>query len=157
MQMDRTDFDILEMLMDDSSLSNKQIAATVGLAPSSCHERIKSLRKDGFLLGAHAEVDFQALGLALEALLFVQVAKLEAKDVDDFVRTTATVREVRNVFFVSGRFDLIVHLVVRDMLHLKQMISEHFNAHPCVLRVETSIVFERRSHHSIPCIAASTP
>jgi len=150
MDIDRTDFGILKLLMDDSALSNKQIAAEVELAPSSCHERIKTLRKEGILLGSHAEVNFQALGLALEALLFVQVAKLEATEVDNFVRMTASVCEVRNVFLVSGRFDLVVHLVVRDMLQLKRVISERFNAHPCVIRVETSIVFNRQSHHSMP-------
>jgi DNA-binding Lrp family transcriptional regulator len=150
MDIDRTDFGILKMLMDDSGLSNKQIAAEVELAPSSSHERVKALRRGGILLGSHAEVNFQALGLALEALLFVQVAKLEAKDVDNFVRMTASVREVRNVFLVSGRFDLVVHLVVRDMLQLKRVISEHFNGHPCVIRVETSIVFNRQSNHCIP-------
>lgn len=87
-KIDRTDFGILEMLMEDAGLSNKQIAAGVDLAPSSCHERVKALRSKGILLGSHAEVDYRALGLALEALLFVQVAKLAAREVDDFVRET---------------------------------------------------------------------
>ena len=149
-KIDRTDFGILEMLMEDAGLSNKQIAAGVDLAPSSCHERVKALRSKGILLGSHAEVDYRALGLALEALLFVQVAKLAAREVDDFVRETGSVREVRSVFLVSGHFDLIVHLAVRDMEQLKRVISEHFNRHACVLRVETSVVFNRLVRHEIP-------
>jgi len=39
-----------------SSLSNKQIAAADGLAPSSAHERLKRLREDVVLHGSHAEV-----------------------------------------------------------------------------------------------------
>jgi DNA-binding Lrp family transcriptional regulator len=148
--LDRTDFAILRLLMDDASLSNKEIATTVGLAPSSCHERIKGLKERRVLLGAHAEVSFRALGLALEALLFVQLGKLQHQVVDRFLRETAAVREVRSVFLVSGRFDLIVHVVVRDMEHLKELVSTHFNRHAVVLRVETSMVFNHEVQHSIP-------
>lgn len=148
--LDRTDFAILGLLAKDAWLSNKQVAASVGLAPSSCHERIKSLRARGVLRGAHAEVNLEAIGFALEAVLFVQLGKLEAEVVDDFVGSTATVPEVRSVFLVSGRSDLIVDVVVRDMQHLKEVISEHFNRHDVVLRVETSMVFDSRRQHALP-------
>ncbi|MFC4764332.1 Lrp/AsnC family transcriptional regulator [Dyella koreensis] len=147
---DRTDFAILRLLMKDAWLSNKQIAAAVGLAPSTCHERIKSLRARGVLRGAHAEVDLRAIGFALEAVLLVQLGKLEIDVVDNFVSATATVPEVRGVFLVSGRADLIVHVVARDMEHLKAIISEHFNRHAVVLRVETSVVFNRQQQHVMP-------
>jgi DNA-binding Lrp family transcriptional regulator len=148
--LDRTDFVILGLLMKDAWLSNKQIAAAVGLAPSSCHERIKSLKARGVLLGAHAEVNFQAIGFPLEAVLFVQLGKLEVHVVDGFIRDTAEVPEVRGVFLVSGRSDLIVHVAVRDMEHLKLIISEHFNRHAVVERVETSVVFNHQQRHAMP-------
>jgi DNA-binding Lrp family transcriptional regulator len=148
--LDRTDFAILRLLMKDAWLSNKQIAAAVGLAPSSCHERIKSLKARGVLLGAYAAVNFQAIGFALEAVLFVQLGKLETEVVDNFVSSTAAVPEVRSVFLVSGRADLIVNVVVRDMEHLKAIISQHFNRHAVVLRVETSVVFNHERQHGMP-------
>ena len=56
MELDRTDFGILSLLQNDASLSNKQVAAAIGLAPSSAHERVKRLREAGVLRGAHADV-----------------------------------------------------------------------------------------------------
>lgn len=150
LDLDRTDFAILRLLTKNAWLSNKEIAAAVGLAPSSCHERIKSLRLRGILKGAHAEVDLQAMGFTLGAVLFAQLGKLEGKVVDAFLRSTATVPEVRGLFLVSGRFDLIVHLAIRDMEHLKDVISQHFNRHAVVLRVETSVVFNYERTHSLP-------
>ena len=150
LQLDRIDLAILRLLTKDAWLSNKQIAAAVGLAPSSCHERIKSLRARGILLGAHAEVNLQSIGFALEAVLFVQLGKLEIEVVDNFVSSTAAVPEVCGVFLVSGRADLIVDVVVRDMQHLKAIISQHFNRHAIVQRVETSIVFNRQQQYAIP-------
>lgn len=150
LDLDRTDFAILQLLTKDAWLSNKQIAAAIGLAPSSCHERIKSLRARGVLLGAHAEVNLQAIGFALEAVLFVQLGKLEIEVVDNFVSTTAAIPEVRGVFLVSGRADLIVDVVVRNMEHLKAIISQHFNRHALVQRVETSVVFNRQQQYVMP-------
>jgi DNA-binding Lrp family transcriptional regulator len=147
---DRTDVAILRLLMNDARLSNKEMAAKVGLAPSSCHERLKTLRERNILLGSHAEIDLRALGVALEALLFVQLAKLKTQEVDKFVLETSSVLEVRSVFLVSGHFDLIVHVAIRDMEHLKSVISDHFNRHVHVLRVETSMIFNRRTQHAMP-------
>ena len=150
--VDRIDFGILRMLMSNARASNKEIAAGVDLAPSSCHQRIRALRKQGTLRGTHAEVDLASLGWPLEALLFVQVAKLEATKVDRFVRDTASVSEVRSVFLISGHFDLVVHVVARDMEHLKSIISESFSRHTAVIRVETSVVFSRQSRYEMPDI-----
>ncbi|WP_284384595.1 Lrp/AsnC family transcriptional regulator [Dyella flava] len=87
-------------------------------------------------------------------MLFVQLGKLETAVVDHFVNAVATVSEVRGVFLVSGRADLIVHVVVRDMQHLKEIISEHFNRDAAVLRVETSVVFDRRQQSTMPIVPA---
>ena len=54
--MDRIDRAILAELQNDARLSNKQLAAQVGLAPSSCLERVRRLERAGILIGAHAEV-----------------------------------------------------------------------------------------------------
>lgn len=70
-KVDRIDFAILSKLMSNARASNKEIAAAVGLAPSSCHQRIRALRTRGILRGTHAEVDLPSLGWPLEALLFV--------------------------------------------------------------------------------------
>ena len=61
MSLDRRDFGILSLLQNNASLSNKQIAAAVGLAPSSAHERLKRLRDEGVLRGTHADVDPRAM------------------------------------------------------------------------------------------------
>src|ERR1700730_12899647 len=148
--LDRTDFGILRLLMNNAALSNKQIAAEVGLAPSSCHGRLKSLRRRGVLLGSHAEVDLKLLGLAVEALLFIQCSKLDTKLVDTFMKDLGKIRQVRAVFLVSGHFDLVAHVAVNDMEQLKEVISEHFNGHACVTRVETAVVFNRVTQHEIP-------
>jgi DNA-binding Lrp family transcriptional regulator len=82
--LDRIDFDIIRLLQKNARLSNKQIA-TVRLAPSTCHERIKHLQTSGIIRGAHADIDLRAVGLTLEALFFIELAKHERTVVDRFL------------------------------------------------------------------------
>jgi DNA-binding Lrp family transcriptional regulator len=148
--LDRTDFGILRLLQNNASLSNKEIAASVGLAPSSAHERLKRLHDDGVLRGAHADVDPKAMGVGLEALLLIGLAKHERGDVDRFMNEVVDIPEVRSAFLITGRWDFVVHVVARDTQHLKDLALDSFTNRPGVTRIETSIVFEARVRHELP-------
>src|SRR3979411_3138792 len=128
--LDRTDFEILRILQNNARLSNKQVAAAVKLAPSTCHERLKRLQAAGVLRGSHADIDLKAVGLNLEALLFIELAKHERTVVDRFMNETESIPEVRQAFLVTGRYDLVVHVVVRDIDHLRNLAFDRFTSQP---------------------------
>ena len=150
MVLDRIDFGILRLLQNDASLSNKEIAAAIGLAPSSAHERLKRLRQEGVLRGSHADVAPKAMGVGLEALLYVEMSKHERGLVDRFLAEIVEVPEVRFAFLVTGPHDFVVHVVARDMRHLKDLVLDHFTNRPAVTRIETSIIYEARVRHELP-------
>jgi DNA-binding Lrp family transcriptional regulator len=153
MVLDRTDFGILRLLQNDAGLSNKEIAAAIGLAPSSAHERVKRLRQEGILRGSHANVAPKALGIGLEALLYIEMAKHERGVVDRFLSEITQVPEVRFAFLVTGPHDFVVHVVARDMQHLKDLALDHFTSRPAVTRIETAIIYEARVKHELPQLA----
>ena len=72
--LDRIDLALLDALQNDARLSNKQLANEVGLAPSSTLGRVRRLQ-EGVLRGAHAEVDPEALGVALQAMIVIRIAR----------------------------------------------------------------------------------
>ncbi|WP_068085165.1 Lrp/AsnC family transcriptional regulator [Novosphingobium rosa] len=150
--LDRTDAAILGLLQNNARLSVKEIAAEIGLAPSSTHERIRRMRDADILRGAHAEVDPKALGIGLEALLMIELSKHRRSTVDSFLDEVVKVPEVRFAYLVTGRHDLIVHVVVRDTRHLKDLALDHFTNRPGVTRIETSIIFEARHRHELPLL-----
>jgi DNA-binding Lrp family transcriptional regulator len=148
--LDRMDIAILGLLQNNARLSVKEIAAEVSLAPSSTHERIRRMRDSGVLRGTHAEVDPKALGIGLEALFMIELSKHKRGTVDRFMDGIAGVPEVRFAFLVTGRYDVVVHVVVRDMQHLKDLALDHFTNRPGVVRIETSIIFEARRRYKLP-------
>lgn len=149
-ELDRIDAAILRLLQNNVRTPNKELAAAVGLAPSSCHERVKRLWDSGVLQGAHAEVDPAALGVGLEALLMIELAKHERQIVDSFMRDVVTIPEVRSAFLITGRYDLVVHVVARNTTHLKDLALDCFTNRAGVTRIETSIIYESRRRHELP-------
>ncbi|MEN2986672.1 Lrp/AsnC family transcriptional regulator [Tistrella sp. BH-R2-4] len=148
--LDRTDIEILRLLQNDARMSMKEIAACVDLAPSSVHSRIRHLRDSGVLRGAHADVDPRAMGVGIEALFMIGLSKHERGTVDHILDDLVAVPEVRSVFLVTGRYDLVVHVVVRDTMHLKDLALDRFTSRPGVTRIETSIIFDARRRHDLP-------
>src|SRR5262245_7264737 len=148
--LDRTDIAILGLLQKNARLSVKEIAAEVGLAPSSTHERIRRMWDVGVLRGTHVEVDPRVLGVGLEALYMIELSKHKRSTVDRFMDHIAGVPEVRFAFLVTGRYDVVVHVVVRDKQHLKDLALDQFTNRPGVIRIETSIIFEARRRYELP-------
>ena len=155
MTLDRIDTEILRLLQNDARLSNKQIAAAVGLAPSSSHDRIKRLWTDGVMIGLHAEVAPQAMGVGIEALLMIELAKHERATVDRFMADIVEIPEVRSAHLITGRYDLVVHVVARDTRHLKDLALDRFTNRPGVTRIETSIIYETRTRYELPSLAST--
>ena len=148
-RIDRIDAEILRLLQNDARLAVKQIAASVHLAPSSVHDRLRRLWREGVLTGTHAEVDARALGVGLEALLMIELAKHQRADVDRFLDEVIERPEVRSAHLITGRYDLVVHVVARDTRHLKDLALDHFTSRPGVTRIETSIIYETRRRHEL--------
>jgi DNA-binding Lrp family transcriptional regulator len=153
--LDRIDFEIVRLLQKNARSSNKELAAEVGLAPSSCHERVKRLWDEGVLRGAHVDVDPIALGVGLEALLMIELAKHERQTVDSFMSEVVTIPEVRSAFLITGRYDLVVHVVARDTGHLKNLALDKFTSRPGVTRIETSIIYETARRQELPVLCSS--
>src|SRR5262249_35516656 len=150
--LDRMDVAILALLQNNARLSVKEIAAEVALAPSSTHERIKRMRDSGVLRGAHAEVDPKAFGIGLEALFMIELSKHKRGTVDRFMDDIAGVPEVRFALLVTGRYDVVVHVAVRDMRHRRDLALAGFTNRPGVPRIETSIIFEARRRYELPVL-----
>lgn len=148
--LDRIDFEILAALQKDARLSNKELAASVGLAPSSCHERLRRLLADGRFRGFHAEVDPHVLGIGLEALVFVRLVRHSRKQVEEFRRYALELREATALLHVTGEFDFVVQVAVRDADHLRNLTLDAFTTRAEVSHLETHLVFEHVRKPGLP-------
>src|SRR3546814_900202 len=66
--IDDIDRRILTALHDDARMSNSALAELVGIAPSTCHGRVRRLQDLGVIRGFYADIDPAAIGLNLQAM-----------------------------------------------------------------------------------------
>jgi DNA-binding Lrp family transcriptional regulator len=155
--LDRIDFAILAALQNDARLSNKELAARVRLAPSSCLERVRRLREEHVLTGFRALVDPRSLGIAMQALVFVTLARHSRTQVRSFREHALSLPEAISLYHVAGQHDFIVHVGVRDANHLRDLAMDAFTSRPEVARIETHLIFEHAPRPALPVLVESEP
>lgn len=140
--LDATDRALLKLLQGDARQTNKDLAARVGLAPSSCLERVRRLQGDGFFKGFHAEVEPSAVGVGLQALVAVRLSRHTRETFDSFRDFLLERPEVVGVYHVTGGTDLQVHVAVRDTEHLRDLTLGGFLTRDEVDHIETALCYE---------------
>jgi DNA-binding Lrp family transcriptional regulator len=148
--LDRFDVAILAALRRNARISNKRLADTVGLAPSTCLERVRRLVELDVLEGFHADVDMSALGMGMQAMIAVRMSEHSRELVDSFRSYVLTLPEVLRLYHVAGADDFLVHVAVRDAQHLRDLALDAFTTRREVDRIETRLIFDHMATWRLP-------
>ena len=152
-ELDRIDFAVAAILQKNARVANNRLAEMVGVAPSTCLERVRRLERMGVLRGFHGDVDPQAMGVGLEAMIAVRLRLHSRELVDSFRAYVAELPEVRSVFHVTGGDDFLVHVAVRDSDHLRDLALDSFTTRPEVDHIQTRLIFEYTPTWRLPSLA----
>ncbi|MCZ7413007.1 MULTISPECIES: Lrp/AsnC family transcriptional regulator [unclassified Streptomyces] len=144
-RLDPVDLEILRLLQNDARTTYRDLAAAVGLAPSTCLDRVTRLRRSGVILGHELRLDPAKLGRSLEALLLVQVRPHRRELIGPFVERVRALPESRSLFHLTGPDDYLVHVAVTGTADLQRLVLDEFTARKEVARVETRLIFQHWS------------
>ena len=147
--IDGVDTEILNILLDDASTSNAQIARQVGLAPSAISERVKRLRASGVIKGYEVRLDPKLLGKSLLAFIFVTDAK--PSQGFDTAAALATVTGLEELHKIAGEDCYILKVRASGTDELNEIIEKQINPVQSVTRVRTTIVLSSVAER--PCLA----
>lgn len=142
--MDELDSEITALLQADARMSNRELARRLGVAPSTCLERVRSLTRRGVIRGYHADIDRQALNRSAEALVSVQVRPLSRAVIVQFKETVAAFPEVLSVFVLSGGDDFVLHVAVQDLDALHGFLLDKLSKRKEIAGFRTSVIFQSR-------------
>lgn len=140
--LDRTDLQILAELEENGRLTNAALAARVGVAESTCIQRVRGLRDAGVITRFRAEIDPASLGLGIQAVIKVRLGSHNRDHVMSFHATLADIPGALTIFHVAGEDDYLVHVAVESAAALRDLVLEHITVHPAVRHTETQLVFE---------------
>ena len=140
--LDELDKAILRELQADARRTNKDIAAAVGVSPSTALERTRSLRERGVIRGAVLDLDLAAIGRGVQALIAVRIRPPSRRNIEGFRNWVSQMPETVGVFVVSGSEDFLVHVAVKDNQDLYAFVIDRLTERPEVADVRTSVVYE---------------
>lgn len=141
-KLDRIDRRILNELQADGRITNAELAARVGLAPTSMSDRMRRLQKQGFVTGFTARIDPHMVGLGLLVFVEVSLDKTTPDAFDKFSKAVRTAPEVLECHMVAGGFDYLVKARVTDMSHYRAFLGDVLLNLPGVSETRTYPVME---------------
>jgi Lrp/AsnC family leucine-responsive transcriptional regulator len=106
--IDVIDRAILGELARNGRATFAELGRAVNLSPNAVADRVRRLLAAGVVRGVHASIDFGAVGRGLDA--YVDVRLHAATDPDEFERRVGAMPAVREIAFVTGRFDYQLHV-----------------------------------------------
>jgi DNA-binding Lrp family transcriptional regulator len=151
--VDELDSAIVDHLQRDARQTNRDLARTLGIAPSTCLERVRLLRKRGVIRGYSAQVELSALGRRVQALVAVQVRPLSRQVIDNFHDSVIGLPEVLAVFVLAGGDDFVVHVAVQDVEHLQAFLLDRFSKRREIVGFRTSVVFQHTAKTVVTPVA----
>lgn len=134
---DKIDSRILHVLQRDGRISNLKLAEQVNLSPSAVLERVKRLKREGFILGYQARLSREKLGM--EVVAFVEV-QLERMNFEVMERFEAAVRErpaILECHLIAGTFDYLLKVLVCDMPACRDLVDSEISKLPGVREART--------------------
>jgi Lrp/AsnC family leucine-responsive transcriptional regulator len=118
--IDERDEAILAVLQRNGRATFADVGKEVGLSPSSVHDRIRKLEQTGVIRSYRAEVDPEALGLYVTAL--VSVMPLDPKQPDDLPDRVMEFAEVEDCHSVAGDENYILKVRTRTTADLEEFL-----------------------------------
>ena len=141
MHLDELDQRILDELQSDARVANAELARRLNLSPPAVHARVKRLEERGILRGYVALLDREQLGFDMLCFIQISLQLHQVEQVSHFRATIQQIPEVLECHHVTGEYDYLLKIVVRNRQELERLIMEKLTPIPGVARIHTSLVF----------------
>jgi Lrp/AsnC family transcriptional regulator, leucine-responsive regulatory protein len=150
--MDTIDQRLLLALQANARITNAELARQVELAPSSTLERVRRLEERGIIRGYRPIIDPTGLGYQVQAVVMINLRGHQAERIDAFESQVRALPEVRLCLNVTGRYDYLLLVMARDIVHLRQLVTRDIAAVAGVQRQETFLVLAtaKEDHGFVP-------
>ena len=130
--LDAADRRILSALRADGRLSNARLAELVGLSPTPVWNRVRRLEEQRVITGYTARIDQKALGLADTVFIEITLDRHDMGLVREFGERLARMKEVLELFMVSGDYDYLARIAVDGTAGYEVFLRERLYGLPGV-------------------------
>jgi Lrp/AsnC family leucine-responsive transcriptional regulator len=149
MEIDETDWRILNVLQKDGRISNQDLADRVGLSPSPCLRRTKLLEHSGIIRKYVALLDTGAVGRGLQAIVQVRLDHQTSVSVDRFEKEILKFPEVLECDLIAGDWDYMLRVAVRDLEEFRRFSVNSLAKIAGVANVKSNISMKQVKYSTV--------
>jgi Lrp/AsnC family transcriptional regulator, leucine-responsive regulatory protein len=150
--MDQFDRKILQVLQSDSRTSLQDIGQAVGLSASPCWGRIRKMEDAGVIEAYTVRLNAQALGLGETVLVQVTLDSHSDDTLEKFGETLAAIPEVIEAWLVSGDYDYLLRIAVRDTKDYERLLRERLYKIKGIRHSKSSFVLRTLKKADLPLL-----
>lgn len=142
-ELDAADRELLALVQRDARTPQAALGVRVGLSAAAVNRRLRRLADTGVISRICAVLSPEALGHPLTVIAHVEVDS-ERADLLDAVESSFTrCPQVQQCYYVTGEWDYVLVMVVRDMDEYTRLTRELFSGQPNVKRFTTMVAMTR--------------
>lgn len=141
--LDDASLRILDVLQENSELSNAELAERVGLSPSPCWRRVADMKAEGVIRGAVTLVDPLKLGLAVNVFVHVTLTKQDKESLETFIDAISGRPEVMECYLMTGEADFLLRVVIEDLIKYQALMLDCLTQIPGVANIRSSFALNQ--------------
>ena len=142
--MDRLEKDILALLCEDSRLTAKRIAVMLGVDERTASYKINALEASGVIVKYTALLNTDIIDdEQVEALIEVKVTPQRGHGFDKIASEIASHAEVKNLYLMSGAYDLAVIVQGGSLRSVSRFVSEKISTYDSVISTATHFIIKK--------------
>lgn len=154
-KLDRMDVSILEALQADARLSNQALAEKVGLSPSACWRRVKSLEEAGAIERYVTLLNPAKVNLGVTAYLHLSLENHQPETVRAFDQLIEEVDEITECYSMSGQDDYLIRISTATLADYEALMGRHFMQASGLRTANTSFVLKQKKYTTALPVVAS--
>ena len=136
-QIDKTDLEILNILMENAFTPFTEIGKKLYVSPGTVHVRMKKMEKLGIVKPPQLQIDMSKLGMDVTAFIGIYLTR---NDINDrVVKELKKIEEIVSCNYTTGNYSLFLKIVCRDTQHLREVLHDKIQKIDGISRTETII------------------
>lgn len=128
MNLDPTDKRLLGLLQDNSKKTTKELSNELNLSVTAVYERIRKLERAGVISKYIALVEPSRIDKGFVAFCQIKLVQHTKSNVTEFESQVSKLSEVLECFHVSGEYDYILKVMVKDMQAYREFMLNKLTA-----------------------------
>ena len=150
-KLDKVDRELLNHLQKNARITNAELARRVELSPPGLQKRVRKLEDAGIIDQYATILNPESVGY--DMLCFVQITLVRHKSefLQNFMHVLQDIPEVLEAYHITGEYDYLLKVVIRNRKHLEEFILETLSPLPGMDKVRTSLVLNKiKSTTAVP-------